>query len=28
LFTEHLAGDDAVQDPFNPEYMMWECVTP
>lgn len=28
LFTEHLAGADADQDPFNPEYMIWECITP
>jgi len=28
LFTEHLAGEDASQDPFNPEYMIWECITP
>lgn len=28
LFTEHLAGEDAQQDPFNPEYMIWECITP
>ncbi len=28
LFTEHLAGEDSDQDPFNPEYMIWECITP
>lgn len=30
LFTEHLAPgvDISEQRPFNPEYMVWECVTP
>lgn len=28
LFTEHLAGFDSEQEPFNPEYMIWECITP
>ncbi len=31
LFTEHLAGDDIDRlslEPFNPEYMVWECITP
>lgn len=28
LFTEHFAGIDAEQEPFNPEYMIWECITP
>lgn len=28
LFTEHLTGPNTVQDAFNPQYMIWECVTP
>lgn len=28
LFTEHLATDESEQDPFNPEFMIWECITP
>lgn len=28
LFTEHLVTQDSDQDPFNPEYMIWECITP
>jgi hypothetical protein len=28
LFTEHLATPEAEQDPFNPEYLVWECITP
>jgi hypothetical protein len=28
LFTEHLNSNDALQTAFNPEYMVWECLTP
>lgn len=31
LFTEHLAGNDIDRlslEPFNPEFMIWECITP
>lgn len=28
LFTEHLSTSDASQSAFNPEYMVWECVSP
>lgn len=28
LFTEHLNSDLADQNAFNPEYMVWECLTP
>jgi len=28
LFAEHLATVDAVQTPFNPEFMCWEAITP
>lgn len=28
LFTEHLNSDLATQTAFNPEYMVWECLTP
>ncbi len=28
LFTEHLASDQAQQNAFNPEYMVWECLQP
>ncbi len=28
LFTEHLTGPNSSQAAFNPEYMMWECLTP
>jgi hypothetical protein len=28
LFTEHLNSDQASQTAFNPEYMVWECLTP
>lgn len=28
LFTEHLNSNDAEQSAFNPEFMIWECVTP
>lgn len=28
LFTEHLNSTNADQTAFNPEYMVWECLTP